>query len=238
MYNQTDKALHVLLKDKKRFVAFYSPIKATSSVDFSTGEREILNKITFSSGAFLTREEVRSFSKDMPITSTKNTYLIVENTATVDITAKVVVDSATYTIKEANNSFYSKWQLLVLTRTVGIDVQSAEVKDLYASDRTKAYTDWLVNAVKIKLGPIPPDLVLWPLVGFNVAESLKYIWPANRSVIASGDLSFKEVGRTSGYTGTGLIDGQAPKKATSYAQTNYDVLSDIVDQYNTYMGRL
>ena len=240
MYAATDKALKILLRDKRLFVACYNPIKSLPSVDFSTGLQDKTNKITFTTGVLLSSSEVKSFAKDMIVTGVNLAYLLIEDSKTdIDLATRIVVNGTTYNVKKTFDSFYSKWELLVLERSTSEQAFSLEVQDLYASDRTKAYIDWLVNEVKILFdGNIPDDLLLWPIAGFDVAESLKHIYPIGGNTSTSGDITFIETGRRSGYVGTGLVDGVAPKRATSYPQTNHDDVLPLIEQFNTYMGRL
>ena len=240
MFAHTDKALKILLRDKRLFVSCYTPVKGLPSVDFSTGIQAKVNKITFSDGAMLSKSEVRSFAKEQIVTGTNLVYLLMEDPKVpIDLATRIVAGGATYNVKKTFDSYYSKWVLLVLERSTSEQVFSPEVQEVHASDRTKAYLDWLVNEVKIVFNNnVPDDLIIWPIAGFDLAASLKYIYPAGMATSTSGDVSFIETGRRSGYSGTGLVDTAAPKKATSYAQTNYTETLALVDQFNTYMGRL
>lgn len=240
MASQADRALKFLLRDKRLFVACYTPSKSLPSIDFTTGIQSKTNSITFTQGAILSKTEIPSFVKDRIVTGSNESYLIIEdNKVEIDLATRIVIHGLTYNVKKVFDSFYSKWNLLIVTRATDEQIMSAEVKDLYASDQAKAYLDWLVNEVKILFaGTIPDDLLLWPIAGFSVEESLKYIYPVGGSVPSSGELYLREVGRLAGYSGTGLIDGAAPKKVTQYAQTNYDSVIPLIEQFNTYMGRL
>jgi len=240
VYAYTDKALKILLRDKRLFVACYTPIKGLPSIDFSTGEQDKTNKISFTEGAMLSSSEIKSFAKEMVVTGVNLAYLLIEDPGTrIDLATRIVVNGVTYNVKKTFDSFYSKWNLLVMERSTSEQAFSTEVQDYYASDRTKVYVDWLVNEVKILFdNSIPDDLLLWPIAGFDLAQSLKHVYPTGGATPSTGDVAFTEVGRRSGYSGTGLVDGRAPKKATSYPQTNYDEVLPLVEQFNTYMGRL
>lgn len=240
MYAATDKALKILLRDKRIFVACYNPVKGAAAVDFATGEQDKTNKISFTNGAMLSSREVRSFAKERVITGVNIAYLLLEDAKVeIDLATRVVVSGITYNVKGTFDSFYSKWELLVLERSTSSEVYSPEVQGLHASDRSKACVDWLVNEVKILFNnEIPEDLILWPLVGFNLAQSLQHIYPVGGATVAAGQVEFTETGRRSGYSGTGTVDGSAPKRALSYGQTNYNEVLPLIDQFNTYMGRL
>ena len=240
MHAYTDKALKILLRDKRLFVACYTPIKSLPNVDFSTGDQAKTNKISFTDGALLSSSEVKSFAKEMVVTGVNLAYLLIERPRVeIDLATRIVVSGVTYNVKKVFDSFYSKWHLLVMERSTSEQAYSPEVQDLYASDRTKAYVDWLVNEVKIVFNNnLPDDLLLWPIAGFDIEASVQHIYPVGGSTAHSGDIDYTEVGRRSGYTGTGLVDGSAPKKATSYPQTNYNEVLPLVEQFNTYMGRL
>ena len=239
MYNATTKALSILLRDKRVFVACHTPEKSAPSVDFSTGEQAKVKRISFTDGAMLSSSEVKSFAKEHIITGTNIAYLLLERPRVdIDLATRIVVHGTTYNVKKVFDSFYTKWNLLVLERSTSEQAMSQEALSFHASDRTRAYLDWLVNEVNILYAAgRPADLLLWPLAGFDLAESLKHIYPEGTKTAQTGDIVFKEVGRTSGYTGTGLVDGVAPKKATSYAQTNYDDVLPLIEQFNTFMGR-
>ena len=239
MYAYTDRALKILLRDKRLFVACYTPIKSLPSIDFSTGEQAKTNKISFTEGALLSSSEVKSFAKEMVVTGVNLAYLLIERPRVeLDLATRIVVHGVTYNTKKIFDSFYSKWHLLVLERSTSDQAYSPEVQDLHASDRTKAYVDWLVNEVKIVFNnEVPDDLLLWPIAGFDLAASVQHVYPVGGATSYTGDVTFTEIGRRSGYTGTGLVDGVAPKKATSYPQTNYDEVLPLIEQFNTYMGR-
>lgn len=240
MQSQTDRALKLLLRNKRLFVACYSPVKSLPNIDFTSGIQPKTNKITFTEGAILSKTEIRSFLKEMIVTGSNEVYLILEDPKIeIDLSTKIVVNGLAYNTKKIFDSVYSKFNLLILERATSSEIMQDEVKDLYASDKTKAYLDWLVNEVKIVFdGNLPTDLVLWPVAGFDLAAGLKYIYPVGLVASTSGDILFKEIGRLAGFTGTGLVDGVAPKKATSYGQTNYDQVIPLIEQFNTYMGRL
>ena len=240
MHAYTDKALKILLRDKRLFVACYTPIKSLPNVDFSTGDQAKTNKISFTDGALLSSSEVKSFAKEMVVTGVNLAYLLIERPRVeIDLATRIVVSGVTYNVKKVFDSFYSKWHLLVMERSTSEQAYSPEVQDLYASDRTKAFVDWLVNEVNIVFNNnLPDDLLLWPIAGFDIAASVQHIYPVGGATSHSGDIDYTEIGRRSGYTGTGLVDGSAPKKATSYPQTNYNEVLPLVEQFNTYMGRL
>jgi len=240
MASQTDRALKLLLRNKRLFVACYSPVKSLPSIDFTTGVQAKTNVITFTEGAILSKTEIRSFLKEMIVTGNNEVYLVLEDPKTeIDLTTRIVVNGLTYNTKKVFDSVYSKFNLLILERSTSSEIMQDEVKDLYVSDKTKAYIDWLVVEVKkVFNNDLPTDLVLWPVAGFDLAASLKYIYPVGLVAPTSGSVTFKEIGRKAGYVGTGLVDGAAPKKATSYGQTNYNEVIPLIEQFNTYMGRL
>lgn len=240
MYAYTDKALKILLRNKRLFVACYNPVKGLPSIDFSTGMQAKTQKISFTDGALLSSSEVKSFAKEQVITGVNLAYLLIERPRVeIDMATRIVVHGLTYNVKKVFDSFYSKWHLLVMERATGEQAFSSEVQGIYASDRVKCYIDWLVNETKILFGGvIPADLVLWPIAGLDLGQSLKYIYPAGSAASASGSVSFVEIGRRSGYTGTGLVEGAATQKAVEYSQTNYPTVEPLIQEFNTLMGRL
>ncbi|MCK4500439.1 hypothetical protein KAU11_08070 [Candidatus Babeliales bacterium] len=240
MYAYTDKALKILLRDKRLFVACYNPVKSLPSIDFSTGVQAKTQSISFTDGALLSSSEVKSFAKDHVITGVNLAYLLLERPrAEIDLATRIVVHGITYNVKKVFDSFYSKWHLLVMERATGEQAFSPEVEGLHMSDRVKCYVDWLVNETKILFGgALPADLVLWPIAGMDLAQSLKYLYPVGTSAVATGDVAFLEIGRRSGYSGTGLVDGIPGHKATEYGQTNYPEVVPLIQEFNTLMGRL
>jgi len=240
MRSHTNPGLEILLKGKRIFVAIYSPLDQIPVVDFTTGDILQLHSVTMTEGAVLSSNEVKSFTKESVHSGASLRYLLMEDPKTaLKISDKIVVVGQTHTIRKIFDSVYGTWSLVILEEHDRSPIFTPSVMNWRCSDRVKVYLDSLNNGILSHFSNIvPDDLLVWPICGFDLQDSLQYLYPTGHSASLSGQVEYKELGRKSGYSGDGQVAGSPTKLAKSCPQTNYPELNTIIDDFNTNMGRL
>ena len=248
-----ENAIKQLLRNRLKFVACYTPDAVTDTVDFVTGLQTKDYILTFTEGAILSSNEIQTFVADASLLGhsrhfTMGGYLDVSKRialikGTVVDDSVLVINGLRWDVLKVIESEYFGWKSVVLERVEGIEIYSSQVRSLIdngwaASPRTTAYVDWLWLAVYAHyVGVIPGDLELWPIAGTAKEDSLDLLYPIGTQRSESGEVIYKEYGRNSGYTGTGLVGGVATDKAINLVQSNKPALASIIDSFNTFMGR-
>ena len=221
------------------FAACYNPVGG-AQVDFATGIQSLTYDIVFTKGAVLSKQDLTALLKEQVLVDTCKVFLLCERLPEGCAPKSfIILHREVYRVKVINSSFYANWALLSLETAFGTNVINPEVASWRCSDRTRIMLDWLVTAVKNHYGGgVPDTLILWPIAGFNLTDSLQYIYPQGQSAVVVGDVGYLEIGRKAGYYGVGTVNGLPAGRAANYQQSSDTELAAIIAQFNTYMGRL
>jgi len=238
-----DRALKILFRDKRLFVALYSPADDATYVDFATGERAASYSISYTEGALVSTRDLKDFARRSSadnltaISSTLQHLILPKAPVAVTVRDKVVIHGQTHAVKDVDSSSYASWQTLTIEHLVNQDLFLDEAHHFTCSDRVRVYIDELARAVKEHYsGTVPGGTSVWPIVGFTTANSMQALYGTNKTY--TGDIVFKELGRKSGYSGTGTVEGGPPDLATTYTQVNDVALQPYMDTFNGRVGRL
>lgn len=240
----SDRALRLLFKDKRLFVALYSPTVDAATIDFDTGYRAASYSISLTQGAVLSSRELKDFARrssadNLTAISSKSIGLVLLNPkVAISLKTKIVIAGETYAVKTVDSSPYGTWNVLAIEHLAGQSIFTPAVLGFNCVDRTRVVLDKLNRAIlDFYGGVLPVGLEVWPVAGLTVADSLTRLY--GNPVAASGSLSLQEVGRKAGYEGSGTIDGVlAPKRVTDLIQTSDPSLTALIASFNTDMGRL
>lgn len=231
--------LKLLLKDRKLFASCYNPQEDASFVDFATGARTKRYSISFEEVVILTAKELKDFARrssadNLTAVSSQSRWLLLPKPKTeISLKTKIVIHGKTHSVKEVKDSSYANWVLAEIEATNGDNLFEKEVVPFVCSDRVKCYLDALAKSILYHFSnSIPPDLEVWPIVGFNLNDSFKRLYTG--SVVLQSYTSFVELGRRSGY----YSELQPTLLAKDAEQTNYPEVQPFIDEFNMRMGRL
>lgn len=240
-----DSALKLLLKNRRLFVACYTPVVDETLIDFTTGAINQTMLISFGQGSILTRLELKSFARrssadNLTMMSSKTAHMVLENPKfAINLKSKFVVNGETYSVSQIHDSLYSKYKLLALEKLAGQDIHQPEVKVFICSDRVRSYLDKLCVSIKeYYSGVIPNDLVVWPVVGFDATSSLRNLFQINTTSTLADVVGYTELGRNSGYITQDIAEVITVHLAKNLTQTNKSEVQGFIDTFNMEMGRL
>lgn len=245
-------AVKRLLFNRLQFVACYTPVKDTDAVDFSTGVQSKKHVVTFLKGAVLSSTEAQTYVADASLLGhsrkfTMGGYLDVsKRTVLLDGEASddsyLLINGVRWDVVKVLRSEFIGLHSVSVEKVNGLNSYSVQVQALidsgwFATPRVTAYVDklWL-DVLSMYAGEVPVTLELWPVAGTNVSDSARLLFPlASKEVL--GDVQYREVGRRSGYSGSGTVGGYVGL-AKNLPQTNAPELVSVLQEFNTRMGRL